>query len=200
MARELQTERGRVVVRQAREDDLEGLRELRLEALQRHPEAFSMDYETDLNRPLAEWAERLKRNADPQGDVPLFLAERQPAAGQPAGLVGMTGVGRGGSTKTRHSGTIWGVYVRPEWRGQGVSRLLILTCLDWARAQGLRILTLGVTATNIPAIRLYLSCGFSVFGIEPLAMVTGGSEYDELWMSRRVDGPEAPAGDRSGIG
>lgn len=187
MIKEQQTPRDRVIVRQVKVEDLEACRELRLEALQNHPEAFSMDYETDLNRPLAEWAERLRRNADPQGDHPMFLAEFQDAAGHSPSLIGMTGVGRGGSNKTRHTGTIWGVYVRPEWRGQGVARLLILTCLNWAQTNGLRMLILGVNASNIPAIRLYAACGFSVYGVEPLAIVTGGIDYDELLMARKVE-------------
>lgn len=39
----------------------------------------------------------------------MFLAEHK------NNLIGMTGIARGSSPKTRHSAWIWGVYIRPEW-------------------------------------------------------------------------------------
>jgi ribosomal protein S18 acetylase RimI-like enzyme len=50
------------------------------------------------------------------------------------------------------------------WRGQGLSRKLLLTCLDESRARGLVTARLDATANNKPAIRLYQSEGFEIVG------------------------------------
>ena len=79
-----------------------------------------------------------------------------------------------------------GVYVRSEWRGLWIADELIATCHEWARAQEIKILKLGVAATNTPAIRCYARCGFTVYGTEPQAIYVNGTMYDELLMMRMV--------------
>ena len=44
----------------------------------------------------------------------------------------------------------------------------------------------SVTATNGPAISLYLRCGFSVYGVDPEITCVNGVYYDELMMARRL--------------
>jgi ribosomal protein S18 acetylase RimI-like enzyme len=90
----------------------------------------------------------------------------------------MTGVARGGSPKTRHAATIWGVYVVPEWRGLHVAEALITSCLTWAKARKIVIAKLGVAATNASAVRCYERCGFKICGTEPRALFYEGSYYD----------------------
>lgn len=54
-------------------------------------------------------------------------------------------------------------------RGWGVGKALVETALGAARQRpGTLLVTLTVTEGNDPAIRLYESCGFQVFGIGPL--------------------------------
>lgn len=54
--------------------------------------------------------------------------------------------------------------VAPAWRGGGVSRVLLRTCLDEARARGMRTARLDATSNNAPAIALYESEGFKRIG------------------------------------
>ncbi|HEX6035200.1 MAG TPA: N-acetyltransferase, partial [Anaerolineales bacterium] len=89
-----------------------------------------------------------------------------------------TGIARGGSPKTRHSATIWGVYVRPEWRGLHIAEELIQACLIWARARKIVAARLGVAAANASAIRCYERCGFRVTGTEPRAVYYEGQYHD----------------------
>lgn len=172
---QITTPNGPLTIRPAQVGDAPLFRELRLEALRRHPEAFSSDLRANEQQPMEHWQERL-RDLGEKGMI--YFAEHDQS------LVGMTGIVRGYSPKTEHSATIWGVYVRSEWRGQRVATGLLEACMDWARGHGVRIVKLAVVATNAAAIRLYLRHGFRVYGVEPQALVYEGRSYDELLMAR----------------
>ncbi|HEX9372667.1 MAG TPA: GNAT family N-acetyltransferase [Roseiflexaceae bacterium] len=175
----LTTPRGSVTIRPTRELDAPAYRELWLQGLQAHPEAFGSDYETGAARPLEFWQDRMRRGAGGEHGV-TYVAE---AAQE---LIGMTTLVRNELLKTRHGGNIYGVYTRPDWRGAGVADALVEACVEFARTLGIRLLKLGVVTTNASAIRLYLRHGFSVYGVEPEAIAHDGVAYDELLMVRRV--------------
>src|SRR5207248_1147990 len=109
---------GPVTIRPTQEGDAAAFRELRLEALKNHPEAFSSDYESNLALPNEHWRERVRPAADPSKSI-IYIA----LAGET--LVGMTGIYRDASPKTQHNGNIWGVYVRSGWRGLRIADQLI---------------------------------------------------------------------------
>ena len=48
---------------------------------------------------------------------------------------------------------------------------------------GVERVELGVTAGNEPALSLYESAGFRVYGREPAAIKVAGVDYDELLLS-----------------
>ncbi len=48
----------------------------------------------------------------------------------------------------------------PEWRGKGLSKVIMNFVRDWALASGIEGITLAVDLRNRRAIRLYQSCGF----------------------------------------
>jgi ribosomal protein S18 acetylase RimI-like enzyme len=168
------TARGPIKIREAKAADVIQYRELRLHALQNAPTAFSADYETNLKFPMDFWKGRL--NFDEYGI--MFFAEH----GQD--LIGMTGIRKGESPKTRHGAYIWGVYVRPEWRGLHIAEALIETCLQWARARDVDIVKLGVVTANASAVRCYQKCGFTTYGTEPRAIYYEGTYYEEYLMFR----------------
>jgi ribosomal protein S18 acetylase RimI-like enzyme len=180
MISEIDTPRGLVTIRPTREDDTVVYRELRLEALRTHPEAFGADYEESLGRPIERWQQNVRDGAGTELGI-TYVAE---AAGA---LVGITGIYRDSGAKMQHRATIWGVYVRADWRGAGIADALIAACIDWARGRGLRLATLSVVTTNAAAIRCYVRCGFSVYGMEPEVIYHNGIYYDELLMVRRLD-------------
>jgi len=177
--RAITTPFGTVTIRPGTEEDASAYRELRLEALRNHPEAFSSDYETNLAKPMRYWTERLRLN-DPDNGVMLHFAVHNGL------LIGMCGITHTSSPKSKHSAYIVSMYVRPDWRGLRIAEDLITTCLDWGRMQGIKIVKLGVTTTNTPAIRCYARCGFQVYGTEPQAICLDGVFYDELLMARPV--------------
>ncbi len=167
-----------IVIRQTCEKDVEAFRALRLNALKSHPEAFGADYEANLARPMGEWLDHVR--PDPENNSTVYVAEYEDS------LIGMTGIYRGKGPKARHSGFIWGVYVRGQWRGTRLADKLVSCCLDWAKEQQIHIVKLNVVTTNGPAIRCYHRCGFEVYGVEPQAIYYDGVYYDELMMAKRL--------------
>ncbi|MGC9666439.1 N-acetyltransferase family protein [Planosporangium sp. 12N6] len=53
------------------------------------------------------------------------------------------------------------IYVRPEYRGQGVADGLIAAFVEWARLRGARIASVTAYAGNARAIALYRRSGFA---------------------------------------
>lgn len=169
--------RGPITLRAAVREDGAAVRTLRLEALIKHPEVFTSDYSTNEAQTAEMWGERIA-NGIAQNQGATFIA----SAGED--LIAMCGVTCGPSSKTRHSGMIWGVYVKEEWRGLHIAEAMIHACLKWGREQEMVLLKLGVLTVNTSAIRCYSRCGFSLFGIEPKAVFVNGVFYDEILMSR----------------
>ena len=177
MDTKISTNNGIITIHPAQEADVASYRDLRLEALQNHPVAFSADYDANKRHPPAYWESRLRELGD-QGM--LYFATHE------GRLIGMCGVYRGNSPKTQHSAFIVSVYIQPQWRGLGGAGALIEACLAWGRAHEVRIAKLGVATDNIAAIRCYTRCGFQVYGVEPSALYYDGVMYDELLMARRI--------------
>ncbi|NOK59652.1 MAG: hypothetical protein GFH27_549285n176 [Chloroflexi bacterium AL-W] len=177
--REIQTVRGTITIRAATEDDVAVVRELRLEALRVSPTSFGADYDVDSQLSLDTWRERIGNNTNGiHGMIYIATVQQQ--------LVAMTGIRRQGSSKMQHNADIWGVYTQPDWRGLGLVDALIMACLDWARSQHMMAVKLGVVTTNAAAVRCYLRCGFSIYGIEPVSIYDDGMYYDELLMACRL--------------
>ena len=166
-------------IRLALPADAENVRLLRLEALAAHPAAFGADLEQNQKQSVEDWAERIA--AYQREETGLILVAEVGSQ-----LVGMCGLARGNSPKTRHTSFIWGVFLQADWRGQKLIDQLIAGCLHWAGLHAITVVNLGVSVSNIPAIRAYLRFGFSVYGVEPMALYVDGVYIDELLMTKRV--------------
>lgn len=179
MTTPLTTPKGEISIRTATTSDADALLKLRLESLSLHPEAFAADVDkTAVDGPQA-WESRINEYAlDSSGAIIIACAGSE--------LVGMTGIVRGHWPKTRHSASLWGVYVTPSWRGYHVGEAIVNGCVAWAVEYGLSVLTLGVIITNVPAIRCYSHCGFTVFGVQPRVTLYQGVYYDDLLMVRML--------------
>ena len=59
---------------------------------------------------------------------------------------------------------VYGMWVAPEARGQGLGRRLLEAVEGWAREAGYGLIGLGVTTTNEAAIRLYERSGYTDLG------------------------------------
>ncbi len=173
----LETSRGTINIRESVPSDIIQYCELRLGALQDSPTAFSADYQVNLSHPMSFWEGRLSFD---ENGVIFFATLKN-------NLIGMTGIRRGESPKTKHSAGIWGVYVRSEWRGLHIAEALIEACINWAKPRQVNIVKLGVTTTNTSAVSCYERCGFTIYGNETRPMLYKGNYYDEYLMSRSLD-------------
>lgn len=162
-------------------DDAERFNDLRLEGLRDSPSAFGSSFEEEADRPLTEVAGRLD---DPHNFVV--------AADDGERLMGVVGLRRYSHLKEKHKAFLWGMYLRPAARGQGLARRLVQAALDHATAlEGLRQVNLCVEAGNAPAITLYRSFGFEPYGVERHALVVEGKGYDEMHMVWVVPRPSS---------
>lgn len=153
--------------------------ELRLEALQKNPEAFGSSYEETIKRtsPIESTAERLVS----KGSYTYGCFEEEKLAGVVT-LVCEHGL------KTKHKASIYAMYVTPAFRGTGVARKLMESAIQQAKdLPDVEQVMLTVVTTNEMARRLYLSLGFIIYGSEKRALKYKEEYYDEELMVLFLD-------------
>jgi ribosomal protein S18 acetylase RimI-like enzyme len=183
MERTIATSMGELAIRTTGGGDAAAFRELRLEALWMHPEAFATDHAESAAKPFEWWTDRAAAGSGETNQV-LYVAEA--SGGE---LVGMCGLFRENGPKLNHTGHLWGVYVRPAWRGLKIADALVDACEEWARDHGLRVIRLAVIEGNTAARRCYERRGFNACGVAPEAIHHDGTYHDELLMAKRVVDP-----------
>lgn len=161
-------------------------RTLMLEAYERSADAFTSTAQERAAEPEAFWVRRI---ADPTGLSAAFGAFDGPA------LVGTVALEFSAKPKTRHKTLVIGMYVSAQARGAGAERALLAAAIAHAgHRQGVIRLNLTVTEGNAPALKLYQSAGFALFGVEPQAIRTPDGFRAKLHMSRLVVPTQSLAG------
>lgn len=72
-----------------------------------------------------------------------------------------------GTIKSGEEADVINVAIRPDLRGRGIGREMLLWLIEQNEADGIRDFTLEVRAGNAPAIALYEHLGFESAGIRP---------------------------------
>lgn len=178
-----------LLIRQLHQGDAASFRNLRLEALRLHPEAFGSSVEEEATQTEADFAARIPREPPDA----IFGAFRHDGPAAPA-LMGMAGLYVARKLKARHKGVLWGMYVRPAGRGQGIGAALLARAMDHARQVArVEIVQLAVVTGNRAACALYDAAGFTIYGIERRALRLSEERYldEEL---RALDLSAAPRG------
>lgn len=145
-----------VSVRRLGPDDAEAYRALRLEALQRHPEAFGSSYEEEEPRLIERWQENLA--ADDVVTLGAYLERDLAAIGT---LVPSP------NAKSAHKASIYSIYTRWDCRGRGLCTRIMLQLLEEGRRRNRTAFRLFVAEPNVAARRLYERLGFRAYGLEP---------------------------------
>jgi ribosomal protein S18 acetylase RimI-like enzyme len=152
------------MIRQLRDGDVEAFVELRREALLDSPLAFVASPSDDLFSSPGTVREQLWRAPEA-----VILGAFRPR------LVGAVGLYRDRLLKSSHKAHLWGMYVTPNHRRQGVASELLDAVLRHAAAlPGVSWVHLKVSAATPSAQRLYERAGFRVWGTEP-----AGARYDD---------------------
>jgi RimJ/RimL family protein N-acetyltransferase len=123
------------------------LKALRLRALQADPDAFGSTYEREAEFSDELWASRAAPTAEQCTFVAVDDADE---------WLGM-------ALAREHDGNavLFGMWVAPEGRGQGIGGALCDACADWARTRGFDALYTSVVIGNAAAQRLYERAGFT---------------------------------------
>lgn len=162
-----------ISVRRLNVSDLDDFRRVRLEGLRLHPDAFGASYEDWNKKPTQFFAERLL------GDCVFGGFDLQNT------LQGIIGVSCSAAPKLSHIATLWGMYVRAEMRGSGLSRALLGAALEAAKSA--RTIKLSVVTTNHAAKALYCSFGFTEWATDSAALFVNGVYHDECLMRRESE-------------
>ena len=101
-------------------------------------------------------------------------------------LIGFIGYYAQALQKLKHKGAVWGTYVKPEFRGRGVSSALLAATITHAKSC-VRQLHLTCVTTNQSARKLYEKHGFEIYGTEERSLLIGDVFYDEYLMILKFD-------------
>lgn len=146
---------------------------IRLEAVKTHPEAFGGSYEEES---LFEDA-HFKKDLTKSDIFGAFSKDN---------LIGTAGFFTLQLTKMQHRGSLFGMYVEPQFRSHGAAAQLIQTVINHARQKVLQLHCSVVTENEI-ATKFYKKYGFAIYGTEPRALKVSNNFYDEYLMVLRFD-------------
>jgi len=87
----------------------------------------------------------------------------------------------GGYWKIFDEGHITNIAVHPEWRNQKAATYLLCQMMQFAKAEGIRDLTLEVRTSNLPAQAVYRKLGFQNEGIRKHYYEDTGEDAIIMW-------------------
>jgi len=159
-------------------EDLETYFTLRLESLENAPANFMTSYREEKSSGILHYQNLLSHKTTDNLILGAYVANK---------LIGIIGIYQEHMLKARHKSNIWGLYVKPSFRHQGIGKALLNDAvLHATHVLKSVIVNITVEATNITAKKLYESFGFKEWGKEPCAMQIEGQFFDECHMSLLV--------------
>ena len=155
-------------------DDVAAYRALMLEAYQLHPDAFTSTVAERSALLHSWWVSRATAANGASVVYGAFVGNE---------LAGAAGIEFETREKTRHKANLFGMYVPQRFSGRGLGKALVLAILEHARSRpGTELVQLAVTEGNLRAQRIYESCGFTAFGVEPRALSDGNGYRAKVHM------------------
>ena len=148
--------------------DIDAWKQLRLEMLDKHPEAYGASYDEEKNRSEEDWHKNIMGTKILGGWVG-------------SELVASVALYHWAQIKTSHKAVIWGVYTKPKFRRNHICYELMKKQILMLDSQ-IKILQLCCNASNSAAYEFYLKFGFQTYGTEQKALKVGDVYYDEHLM------------------
>lgn len=172
-----------VDIRLLSEDDAQEFFDLRLEGLERHPEAFATSADDWRGQDLARVAARLAPSEAAAGRLVLGAFSDS----VPQRIVGLVGLKRESRASVSHKASLWGLFVHPDARRRGVGRALLEAAVAQAQQfDGLEYLRVVVTTADTGATRLFEAAGFVRYGLETAGLRVGTKTYDQAFLRREL--------------
>jgi RimJ/RimL family protein N-acetyltransferase len=166
------------MIRELRGDDVEAYAAFRREALLDSPLAFGASPNDDFASSPQAIRDQLRRAPE---WVILGAFQND--------LIGAVGVMRDRHAKASHKVHLWGMYVAPSHRRQGIGADLVQAALQHARTlPGVSCVHLAVTSAAPSALRLYERAGFEIWGTEQDALRHDGETVVEHHMALHLGG------------
>lgn len=163
----------KVNIRKLIPTDAEEYLSIRLEALKVNPYVFAASYEEEISNTEEKYKSRFNT---PENSFTFEVFEDSQ-------LIGVVTFIKEKLLKLRHRANIVALYVKPEKRGNGLGKHLLLTVIEKAKSlDGIEQIYLTVVTSNGSAKQLYSSCGFKVFGKDKRALKMNNKYYDEEYM------------------
>lgn len=161
-----------IEVKKLSDDRWKDYQDLRLAALKSDPIAFGSSYEEEIIISEEEWKKRIKNT--------LFaLLNDKP--------IGMIVYIFDSKLKTKHVANIFGVYVKKEYRGQGIGKKLIESAISLIKKnKNIVKIKLNVNPEQKATVKLYEKYGFKTVGMLKNELYINGKFYDELIMEKLV--------------
>lgn len=104
-----------------------------------------------------------------------------------AELIAIGGVTPYSGSKLNHRALLWGMYVKPDYRGLGLSNKIVESLLSESKERAIEQVLLTVVSENKTAINLYEKWGFTPYAIDRLAVKVGENDYlDEMLMVKSL--------------
>jgi RimJ/RimL family protein N-acetyltransferase len=164
------------MIRELNDEDAEAYVTLRREALLESPLAFASSPADDLAVSPEAVREQLRR-----APASIIIGAFRPQ------IVGAVGLYRDRHLKSSHKAHIWGMYVTPSHRRQGIAAELLTATISHARSlPGVSWVHLTVSSAATAAKRLYERAGFQVWGTEPDALRHDGRTIVDYHMALQL--------------
>ncbi len=165
------------MIRELQDGDVDAYAELRRESLLESPLAFASSPEDDLAGSPEAILQQLRRA--PESVIIGAFREH---------LVGAIGLYRDRHLKSSYKAHVWGMYVAPGHRRQGIASELLDAALRHARAlPGVSWVHLSVSSAAPEARRLYEKAGFQIWGTEAEALRHDGHTVVEHHMALQLE-------------
>lgn len=142
-------------------------RDIRLLALQSDPHAFGSSFEEESGLSETDWRNR---------NTSMWFAEND------GDIVGLIGLLRCENLASKHCGFMVALWVKPQYRNQGIASTLVERLKDAEAEPGIRKISLHVSETQQAAKRLYEKLGFKEVGLVKANLFKDGKYLDEYLM------------------
>ena len=149
------------------EDDFAEFKELRLEGLKSHPKSYMHIYDEESKRPDVYWKNMLKSNW-------IIGATKKKQ------LVGFAIMTPCDGIKQRHKATVWGAYVKEEFRNGGIGKSMRLELFEKAKTYGMTHVTSAIVGDNPASLGMHLSVGYEQMYIEKRGLRHRDNTYSDI--------------------